>query len=524
MKCINNGLTGKDHTIIFEKNKSFEYVITDKNWYFVNWKYDITIQSAITMLDEIHHVFKGTSVSFSDLTDNEKPCIVFNFLDIKNFGLSDDLYIKMNSRGKPLTNFENLKAELGKFIELSDFNDKYDFSLKHSSGIKKVNVETYFVTKIDTYWSDYFWNIRNKETNEYDDKLLNLLAFISLNDAVTESADKFDKWTTEFDKEGSEMSYYKFKQAKLLNENSIISYIKILDLLVSREQIVIDYLNDEEFLNKTEIIKSSFESNYKGQYQQRVLFYAIFKFIVDHNSTLNLKELKKWDRLIRNIVVNTIYNSSKDFHDSVLGIDALSKAYTGDIYQDFFTSDIKGFDNLQVREEKLKINLLQKSQNWEEVILEAESHKYLNGQISFLFVFSGVYDKYLENQINFDFDTSQHLLNLTKEYFSKFKALFRESGLREFKDELFRRALLAKGDYRLHSTNFSLVIDNDRDISWKRLFRETANKTSEYFQNKCFIMKALFDDVNVDSLEKSLQTIINGHTALIGEKILLKIQ
>ena len=65
----------------------------------------------------------------------------------------------MNARGKPLTNFENLKAELGKFIEESDFNQKYKYSLTHTSGIKPVNVETYFVTKTDTSWADFFWKL-----------------------------------------------------------------------------------------------------------------------------------------------------------------------------------------------------------------------------------------------------------------------------------------------------------------------------------------------------------------------------
>lgn len=36
---------------------------------------------------------------------------------MKEFGLSDDLYIKMNARGKQLTMFENFKADLIGFIQ-----------------------------------------------------------------------------------------------------------------------------------------------------------------------------------------------------------------------------------------------------------------------------------------------------------------------------------------------------------------------------------------------------------------------
>jgi hypothetical protein len=513
LKCINNSLTQEDYLKIFKKDKTFKEVITDKNWYFVNWKYDITIQSAITMLDEIHSAFRNSNIVFSDFINPDKPCIVFNFLDIKNFGLSDDLYIKMNSRGKPLTNFENLKAELGKFIELSDFNHNHNYYLKHSSGVKSVDVETYFVTKIDTDWSDYFWNIRNDETNEYDDKLLNLLAFISLNETAKESSIKFDNCLESFDIEGTEMSYYRFKQAELLTEKSIITYINVLDLLVSKDSVLLDYFMDDDYLDKKAIITSSYENNYKGRYEQRVLFYAIFRFLLKNSDSLILTELKKWDRLIRNLVSNTIYNRPKDFQESLIAIDEILAIYSGDIYNDFLNADIKGFDGLQIREEKLKIELLLKNNGWETIINDSEQHKYLNGQISFLFVFSGVYDKYLENNLNWDPNINQHFVELTNEYFLKFIGLFKDSGLREFEDEIFRRALLSKGDYRLHSTNYSLLIDKDRDLSWKRLLREAANKSSDFFQSKLAIIKSLFDDLDRNDLEKSLRLIIQNHSA-----------
>ena len=41
-------------------------------------------------------------------------------------GLNDDLYIKMNSRGKPLTEFENFKARFQGLIAKSCAKDKVD--------------------------------------------------------------------------------------------------------------------------------------------------------------------------------------------------------------------------------------------------------------------------------------------------------------------------------------------------------------------------------------------------------------
>lgn len=510
LKKINTGLSSEDFLDIFEKNKTFKSVIRNKNWYFVNWKYDLTIQSCITMLDEIHLIFNASSIKFLELIDDKKPCIVFNFLDIKNFGLSDDLYIKMNSRGKPLTNFENLKAELGKFIQLSDFDEKYNYSLKHSAGNKKVNVESYFVTKIDTLWSDYFWDLRNNETNEFDDKLLNLLAFVSLNELIKVNRENFDVCIKDLDSNSVDLSYYKFKSLNLLNESTIISYIDILDLLVSENELIKTYLNDEVYLKKKSIISSSFENNFKAIYEQRIFFYAIFKFLIDNKNELEEIELKKWDRLISNLITNTTYNGSKDFQDSILSINRLLERYTGDIYKDFSGSDIKGFDSQQIKEEKLKIKLIDKSKNWSDFIHEAELHPYLNGQIMLLLDFSGIYNEFLEENINWTSNEDLAYFESIKLYYDKFKKTFSETGLREFKNELFRRALLVKGDYLLYSTNYSMLIDSHRDISWKRLFKETGNKTNKGFIERCKYLKDLFDDLDIDNVDKSLSEIIKN--------------
>jgi len=513
LKKLNEGFNQFDHNEIFSGKHSFETLIKDKNWYYVNWKYDLTIQSAICMLDEIHQTFGDSVIELADITREDKPCIVFNYLDIRDFGLSDDLYIKMNARGKPLTNFENLKAELGRFIELSDFNNKYNYSIPHSSGNKFVNVETYFVTKIDTSWTDFFWKLRNKETNEFDDKLLNLLAFISLSQIAKVDVSKFEVFIKSLEQGEGELSYYSFMSQGLLNEASIIFYIDVLDTLVSNDTIIKQYLSDQTFFDKGAIIANASGILTKPTYEQRVIFYAMFSFLVRNRNVLEETELKKWDRLIRNLVSNrnTLYNSAKDFGESLTAIDFILENYDGDIYQVFLDKDVTGFDSQQIKEEKLKIELLRSSDNWERFIYEAECHPYLQGQIIFLLAFSGVYDKYLDGQLGIAVRDEEAALVSATGYFEKFKKTFKDTGLREFKDELFRRALLTKGDYLLYSTNWSLLIDNHRDISWKRLLKETGNKTTEYFQNRCPFLKELFDDINLKEIEGSLEAIIKAN-------------
>ncbi|RFZ90013.1 DUF262 domain-containing protein [Mucilaginibacter conchicola] len=510
---INTELTKEDHDEIFNKKNTFESVITNKNWYFISWKYDLTIQSALTMLDEIHSVFNDSPIGLDHLIDEHKPCAVFNFLDIKNFGISDDLYIKMNARGKPLTNFENLKAELGRFIKQSPFNDKYNYALKHSGGSKPVDVETYFVTQTDTLWSDFFWAVRNKETNEFDDKLLNLLAFIGLNEVIKKHLGHyiFDAVIRKLDSHEGSLSYFLFQSLGLLDEDSIITYIDTLDLLVSDNEVVKTYLVDKKYLDKVNIIYSSYKKDFKARYEERSLFYAIFKFLAKHQNTVKPNELKKWDRLIKNLIPNTTYNDSKDFVSTISSVDRLIESYSGNIYSDFVDLDIRGFDGQQIREEKLKILLMAKSEQWEAFILKAEEHPYLKGQIMFLLSFSGIYARYLKNELEWTSVADEALLDKITQYYNKFIQLFDDNGLRTFDKELFRRALLAKGDYLLYSTNWSLLRNNHRDISWKRLLKETGNKTSEYYSPRCGYLHQLFDELDINDINGSLKRIIDSH-------------
>lgn len=508
LKKLALDLNKEDHKKVFERGITFTEILKDKYWYFISWDHDLTIQSILVMIDDIHEIFKSSEIKFEDLIDKNKPTMVFNFLDIENFGLSDNLYIKMNARGKPLNNFENLKAELGRFIEKSGFNHSYDYEIQHSSGKASVSVEQYFVTRIDTVWTDYFWNLRN-ENKSFDDKLLNLLANIALLSAVKEGHEKYELASKSLLEKDTEISFYKFLKLGLLNEESIISYIDILDILVSKDELINTYFKDEFIIDKNEITKKFFTLNLT--YQERIQFYAIFQFLLLNKNSLNQNEFLKWERILNNLTVNSIYNDAKDFRESILAIDHILSEYQGNIYQTILNTELQGFDNQQIREEKLKIRILLHSKEWAGLVLDADSHPYLDGQIIPILSFSGIYDSYLNEKLE-DSLESESVKKSFKEYLLKFEKLFDNEGLVSFKDELFRRALLAKGDYLLHKTNFSLIINGrERDISWKRLLKETGNRRSDYWKDKVSYFQSLLDQVSIDDLEGSLKRLILNH-------------
>lgn len=473
--------------------------IVNKKWFFSNWYLDNSITSMISMIDDIDSIFKDTEVNFEELIESQ-TLITFNFLNIEKLGLTDDLYIKMNARGKPLTRFENLKAELGKFIKSHDYNNSYKYELVHSEGKKIVDVESYFITKIDTIWTDYFWDKRNTETNLFDDKLLNIISFIAINNLAADGSKKFDKIRDDFQKEVFQPSFYQLKKLGLLTEQTIIDFIDTLDILVSEDNVLQSYLKKTYYFDKDKLFKTSvFEKNFRQVYIERLRFYGLIRFIkiVSDKDNYN-DELVKFERLLNNLTIAPFYfNNSDDFIKSLNGLNILLENYNDDIHEAFVQAEITGFDSTQIAEEKIKLLLIDKDESWRELIFKIEASGYLNQQINFLLTFSEIQNYYNVNK-NLDWDDSANTIyrdSLTN-YFSKFLLYFNENGLIEFKDQLFRVALLSIGDFLAHASNYCFLLsNNDRDVSWKRYFREVFSHRADW-QYKVGYLKELFDSTN----------------------------
>ncbi|MEC5181258.1 DUF262 domain-containing protein [Arthrobacter sp. CG_A4] len=139
--------------------------ITDQAWYLFAWRHDPTVQSMLVMLDAIHERLsvKGIDldVIWRRLTDTVDPVVSFHFLPIDDMPSGEELYIKMNSRGKPLTEFENFKA-------------RFEGILAESLLPARFNE---IVHKLDGAWSDVLWPYHG---DDYivDDEFLRYLEFI----------------------------------------------------------------------------------------------------------------------------------------------------------------------------------------------------------------------------------------------------------------------------------------------------------------------------------------------------------
>lgn len=139
--------------------------IRDTSWFTGNLEKDTTIDSMLVVLDEFHSVFSDEKYALVDFVTLKKclledDCsITFLYLDMGNMlGSNDavrDLYIKMNARGKLLTDFENFKAYLKKRTSPG----AYDIVGEHLKTNPCVKNSTELLGRFNNEYTDFFFQI-----------------------------------------------------------------------------------------------------------------------------------------------------------------------------------------------------------------------------------------------------------------------------------------------------------------------------------------------------------------------------
>lgn len=134
--------------------------IEDLAWFGDEWKLDKSIDGFLVMLEAIatHQVVKDSSAN--ELIDRllEDRLIIFYFLELKSFELGEEIYTRMNARGKMLTNFETFKSRLYKFTRE---DEKHDI----------------LADRIEGAWVDHLWAY--KKNFLVDEPFLHYFKFIS---------------------------------------------------------------------------------------------------------------------------------------------------------------------------------------------------------------------------------------------------------------------------------------------------------------------------------------------------------
>jgi hypothetical protein len=387
-------------------------------WFFLAWEKDPTVQSMLNMLDSIHQKFNDkhqlegiwsllTESNYVLSKDNPKlnelvnlirfdedvnqqiedkleevsnePVVSFKFLNLEEFELSDELYLKMNARGKALTDFENFKAWLIGYIQDKNF---------------KITEKDWTI-KLDKEWTDLFWKFRDSN-NPIDNRFMRFFVEMALCDYVSKTDKKYDDkdliQTVQnlafADKKN--ISYYSnkyFEELKCFNKESLNFIFKTLDKLhtsdgkIKTHETVKSYINIEKtFLELLE--------NKQWTYSKRVTLYGYLKFICEEEiveATNN--NFFHWMRVVGNIVENTTIDSPATFVGAIKGINKLLEFKSDTLVnlENGKISEKLDFFGTQIKEEILKAKLITKNIEWQEKIETIENHPFFKGSIGFLF-------------------------------------------------------------------------------------------------------------------------------------------
>ena len=458
--------------IVWNKEQKISELVIDSPWFFLSWKRDPTIKSMLTMLNAIHQTFQDKSEVWDKLNN-----ISFHYIKLQNFGLSDDLYIKMNARGKPLTDFENFKAKFEQYIKQNNWENS-------------IEPTDTFSHKIDTVWTDLFWYYRNNE-NIFDEQLLNFFRTMAVINYALVGDTKNDSFRSNIDslrRNYKAITFNQYLEFESFNENYFKTLKAVLNK-ISDKNGVKKILPDTAYANEKELFNGAIKNNL--DYADLLTLFALYQYLAIEENVEPAK-LTNWMRIIRNLVEGSKpynFNNAIEFAIALRSISELLP-YRNSIIEYFSKTEeisLSGFMGEQIKEEKLKAKLISQSDEWKNAIIEIENHKYFNGQIGFLIQWCKVND--------------EPDLNRFIEYAEKSKSIFSDKGLNQFENHLFERALLAIGDYLLmKGANYSFLINNERDISWKRLLRDDNEKRE--------ILKQLIDKIFPASLTDSLKQIV----------------
>lgn len=442
-------------------SESLSEDIKDQSWMPLDWKNDPTISSMLTMLDDIHKKFCETSGLWERLRSG---CISFYFLSVEGMGLTDDLYIKMNSRGKPLTEFEHFKAEWEGYLKKLD-----DEVPGISSRISR---------KLDTDWTDLLWPYKGSN-NIIDDEFVKYYTYLcSLIYYKYYPGEKRPDDILEMTKD-----LFVLKESKkdniLFVENSIDCFnnIKIKDFFNK-------YLTQEPHVKDKSSIAEDvdvFEDccNYYGEMQSaHRRQFPIGRMILLYCFILYLKSDKKIDeesfirrlRIINNLIKASEFELRDDRMHSLI-------EQTEEIILDGNIIMVDGrasFNANQLQEEKAKQQWLLSNEEKAETLFLLEDHKLLNGGISVI-----------------------GLDNI--EYTERFYSLF------DCDWSLVNRALLTLEDYSI-TVNWRFQIGSKNiDNTWRAIFR-SSNDNKNVKETLC----KLLEKNNVFSNEY-LQTLIDEY-------------
>lgn len=283
-------------------------------WFDPEWEKEGTVTAMLGMLDEV----ATKRAELQEVPFNRLERIRFYYLPIEKFGLSNELYIRMNARGEQLTSFEHFKSSFYKVIQ----------DHQSLSAIKE---------KMEYDWVDALWQYRPKDTHVTDHPFMKCLSF------VTEvlHIKGYDKGT-----EDNIESVYK--------DSDAVTYLEqTLDCVENLKGIQYDNLLKDNNAKTFQEILARMLTIGTNDNVKRILLYTAIAYLQHHKTVDGIVPLL---RVVRNLSTNTV-KQKLDLTKIFPSLDALVKVPDIYDYLAHLQGDISGFSDTQLEEEKAKAQL-----------------------------------------------------------------------------------------------------------------------------------------------------------------------
>lgn len=449
-------------------NVSLKEQLTDQNWFMGEWHQDPTILSMLVMLDAIQESFCTVDSLWKKLTEEER--IVFYFLPLSENGLSDELYIKMNSRGKKLTPFEHFKAE---------YEGLYEKDSKESTVINH---------KFDVEWTDTLFPYRGVDET-VDREFMRYFFYIShilcYEQSITKSNDEFALINDLYKDSPQAIENREYLEKAFDCWHSVMIRYKGIDTFfqeflsgfeyepgkVATYKQVEEYRGTQNFLNAC--IKL-YQVNNNFSYSDFLFLYGIITFLMNQD-VIEVSAFRDRLRVLRNLIWNS--NSGEIRGDADYMRDLLGEVKTLVLDGVIDKNHIHGFKDLQ-EDEEIEKQRVKGSLTPEE--------------LTNLYVFE-------DHPLIYGFVSGLQYQNL---YLAPtFKSVFDNNPL-----FLIHQAMIAIDDYSQNDTN-RYYLGNANRSTWAQLLHKSRNRNG--FDNKT--MPTLLTLLKRVHGGETLQNIIDGY-------------
>lgn len=374
-------------------------LIVNSSFFLKKWSKDSTVSGMLEMLLSLESAF-DSDFDFSKIDIEELP-FTFDFMDLDSLNQTDDLYVKMNSRGKQLSDYEHFKSWLQEY---------------HKEVEDNVWVDSFW-RKLDTVWLNYFWRNMDVDFSALDDFYYNYIKNLALMHCLANNKEiPFEKLKENYNLirntevyDNQKIAYIPLdkyfvkwindsKEEKsffIFNLDSLKFIEKAFDSLIYLEQ-------NENYreLKLHDIVCKPFIENIPSDFFLKsnlftptlwhsVFYYSFIIFVNDRDrDEFTVTGLQEWLRFTRNIIYNTYIQSPENFNSALKQINniELLKFQINDAVLNNTVENVF-FENSQFEEEKAKIALIN-VEGWKEQIQLLENHSYLYGQINFVLNFA----------------------------------------------------------------------------------------------------------------------------------------